>query len=151
MIFNLESTLYVAHHPVWAIGWRMRLRGMIARRFDPEKMDAMIFENCGSVHSCWMSIPLDLLFLDRGRRVVRLYRSLMPWRLAFGGRCAVAVIELPAGAIERSRTKIGDILNLNSSLTPEAVEKIRREVILKESMVQSLMAGENGSGCLRGK
>ena len=81
MIFNLDSLHYVARRPVWALAWRDRLRGMIGRRFEPEGIDAMIFPRCNAIHTMWMSIPIDVVFLDADAEVAGLCAGLKPWRL----------------------------------------------------------------------
>ena len=45
-------------------------------------------------------------------------------------RRAVTVIELPAGRIAESGTEVGHHLNLNSTLSPEMIEKLRKSAIL---------------------
>ena len=124
MIFNLDSLHYVARRPVWALAWRDRLRGMIGRRFEPEGIDAMIFPRCNAIHTMWMSIPIDVVFLDADAEVAGLCAGLKPWRLPVSCRRAVTVIELPAGRIAESGTEVGHQLNLNSTLSPEMIEKL---------------------------
>jgi len=131
MIFNLDSLRYVARRPFMALNWRDRLRGMIGRRFDPENgIDAMIFPRCCAIHTMWMSMPIDVIFLDSGSKVVGLYPAVKPWRLSLACRGAVTVVELPVGAIAGSGTELGHHLNLNSTLSPEMIEKLRSSAIL---------------------
>ena len=134
MICNLTRRTYLAEHPRWALTPWERLRGMIGRRFVPGEFDAMVFERCSSIHSCWMGIPIDAVFLDGEYRITAIRRRVVPWRLAFGGRRARTVIELPAGAADTAACEIGDLLNLNSSLTGDAIEKLAKGVILKSGM-----------------
>lgn len=130
MIFNLDSLHYIARRPVWAISLRERLRGMIGRRFEPDGIDAMIFPHCNAVHTMGMLIPIDLLFLDADSKVTKLCSDLTPWHVLVSCRRAVTVIELPAGKIVESGTEIGHHLNLNSVLSPEMIEKLRKRAIL---------------------
>jgi len=131
MIFNLDSLRYVARRPVWALNWRDRLRGMIARKFDPENgIDAMIFPRCRAIHTMWMSIPIDVIFLDGDSKVAGVFPDVKPWRLSLSCGKAATVIELPAGTIAESGTELGHHLNLNSTLSPETIEKLRRSAIL---------------------
>ena len=139
MICNLTRRTYLAEHPRWALTPWERLRGMIGRRFVPGEFDAMVFERCSSIHSCWMSIPIDAVFVDGGNRIAAIRCDLAPWRIAFGGAAARTVIELPAGAAALAECEIGDLLNLNSSLTEEAIEKLTKGAILK-SGISSLSA-----------
>ena len=131
MIYNINRRKYLARHPRWAVSWFDRLRGMIGRRFVTGEFDAMVFERCGSVHSFWMSIPLDLIFLDADRRVVAVRSDFRPWRWPVACRRAVTVVELPAGVIVATRTRVGDRLNLNSTLDGGAIEKLQEKSMLK--------------------
>lgn len=132
MIFNLDSLRYVARRPEWALTWRQRLQGMIGRRFEPENgIDAMIFPRCNAVHTMWMSVPIDVLFLDSGAKVLKVCPRVRPWRLSVFCRGASMVVELPAGAAEESGTEAGQHLNLNSTLSPETIEKMHNRAILK--------------------
>jgi uncharacterized membrane protein (UPF0127 family) len=54
---------------------------------------------CNGIHMFGMRFAIDAVFVDRGLRVVRVYRSLRPWRivpLVFG---AHSVVELPSGTV----------------------------------------------------
>jgi hypothetical protein len=56
-----------------------------------------------------MRFPIDVVFLDRELRVVKVVPQLAPWRVA-SGRGARAVLELAAGECERRGVKPGDSL-----------------------------------------
>lgn len=98
MIYDADTAQCLAHAPVTAQCWTMRLRGMIGRRFT-ETMDAMIFPRCNAVHMLFMSIPLDVLFLDRENRVVRIVQGLRPWHPGIFAPGAVTAVEFPAGSL----------------------------------------------------
>jgi uncharacterized protein len=56
----------------------------------------------------FMRFAIDIVFLGRGGKVVKVNRNLKPWRVSsmvFGARLA---LELPAGAAEASGTEPGD-------------------------------------------
>ena len=60
------------------------------------------------IHTFFMRFPIDLVFLDRANRIVRIVPDVKPWRLTapvFGAR---AVLELEAGAAARNSSHIGD-------------------------------------------
>ena len=61
---------------------------------------ALFFARCRSVHTFGMRFALDLVFLDRRGRVLRVERGVRPRRLV---RCrgAFAVLEARAGEAER--------------------------------------------------
>jgi uncharacterized protein len=56
-----------------------------------------------------MRFPIDVVFLDRELRVLKVVPRLSPWRFA-SGRGARAVLELAAGECERRGLRPGDRL-----------------------------------------
>jgi hypothetical protein len=88
-------------------GWA-RMRGLLGRDgLDPG--GGMLIDASPSVHMFFMRFPLDVVFLDRDRKVVRVVANLRPWRVA-GARRAAAALELPAGAAAAAGLEVGDIL-----------------------------------------
>jgi len=68
----------------------------------------LLIEPCNSVHCLFMSFPIDVLYLDKERRVVAINASMQPWRVGKIHWNAHSVLELPAGAVERTGTAVGD-------------------------------------------
>ena len=64
---------------------------------------------CEGIHTFFMKFAIDVVYIDRKRRVRKLIRALKPWRISF---ClpAHSVLELAPGAIESSQTQRGDQL-----------------------------------------
>ena len=64
---------------------------------------------CEAVHSFGMKFAIDLVYLDRKKKVRKIRRGMVPRRLS---ACLTAhsVLELPVGAIDASRTEAGDQL-----------------------------------------
>jgi hypothetical protein len=62
-----------------------------------------------------MHFPIDLVYLDRQKRIRKLRSDVIPWRLS---ACfsADSVLELTAGAIRASRTEQGDMLDFSLTL-----------------------------------
>jgi uncharacterized membrane protein (UPF0127 family) len=73
--------------------------------------EGLWIDNCAAVHTLGMRASLDLYFLDREQRVVRIVRNVRPNRLGVACRGAVSVVELGA-ATEDRRIAIGDRLEL---------------------------------------
>lgn len=61
-----------------------------------------------AIHTIGMTFAIDVLFLDRGGRVVHLIHSMQPLRLSPFVSRAVDVLELPAGTLARTGTTVGD-------------------------------------------
>jgi uncharacterized membrane protein (UPF0127 family) len=64
---------------------------------------------CEAIHTFGMKLPIDVVFLDRDLHVTKLVPLLGPNRLSFS-ISAHSVLELKAGAIERSAIGVGDRL-----------------------------------------
>jgi uncharacterized membrane protein (UPF0127 family) len=64
---------------------------------------------CEAVHTFGMKFPIDVLFLDKKKRVRKIRAAMPPWRIA-GCFFAHSVLELPAGASVASFTEPGDQL-----------------------------------------
>lgn len=64
---------------------------------------------CGSIHMMFMRYALDAVFYDGNGRVTKVARNVRPWiGLAFGGKGAKGVLELPAGSV--GDVEPGDVL-----------------------------------------
>ncbi len=93
-----------------------RRRGLLGRdSLDPSA--AMIIAPCSSIHTFFMRFVIDVVFVDRGGRVLKIVRDVKPWRIALSAR-AYAVVELNGGAAERGELKLGDQLLLRPSTHP---------------------------------
>jgi uncharacterized protein len=59
----------------------------------------MLIHPAPSVMTFFMRFPIDVVFLDREKTIVKIVPALKPWRTA-SARKAVAALELPAGAAD---------------------------------------------------
>ena len=72
---------------------------------------------CESVHTFWMRFPIDLVYLDRKKRIRKLVSEVRPWRMS---AClwAHSVLELPPGTIRNTQTQLGDRLEFSIAPMP---------------------------------
>lgn len=89
-----------------------RRRGLLGRGGLPDGA-ALVIAPCGAVHTFFMRFPIDLVFASRDGHVVKTRSTVPPGRVS-GTLRAFAVIELPAGVIERSGTRSGDTLEITA-------------------------------------
>jgi uncharacterized protein len=73
-----------------------RLLGLAGLRELPDG-SGLLLPRTRSIHTLGMRFPLDLVWLDRDGRVVRVDRGVRPWRMRVC-RGASAVMELPSRA-----------------------------------------------------
>jgi uncharacterized protein len=111
--FNRTRHKYLAAKMCLARTHWSRLRGLMFR-------DAANF--CSSnglwihpshgIHTFAMRFPIDVVYLNRERRVVHLEFALRPWRVAPVLIKAESVLELPAETLRATGTAIGDEIEI---------------------------------------
>jgi uncharacterized protein len=89
-----------------------RMRGLLGRR-NLGSDEGVLLRPAGSIHTFFMRFPIDVVFLDRDGRVLRVAESVRPWRTA-AARGARAVLELRAGESGRRRVAVGDVLEVGA-------------------------------------
>jgi len=72
-----------------------RMRGLLGRS-SLAQGEGLLLQPAGSIHTAFMRFPIDAVFLDGERRVVRIAADVRPWRTA-AARRSRAVLELAAG------------------------------------------------------
>jgi uncharacterized membrane protein (UPF0127 family) len=73
--------------------------------------ETIVFETRFGIHTFFLRFPLDLIVLD-DKKVVRLAKTVQPNRIVFWDIRFKTVIELPAGTLKKTHTKIGDFVSL---------------------------------------
>lgn len=87
-----------------------RMKGLLGRAgLGPGQ--GMLINPAPSVMTFFMRFPIDVVFIDRDRKIVGISHTLVPWRIA-GARRAVAALELPAGTAEACGLTVGEALEL---------------------------------------
>jgi len=105
-----EQGKVICHKLAVARSARTRMKGLLGRRsLEPD--EGLLLRPAGSVHTAFMHFPIDVVFLDRSMRVLRIAPKLRPWRIV-GQRGARIVVELDAGAAERNGISPGARLRL---------------------------------------
>ena len=66
---------------------------------------------CEAVHTIGMKFAIDVLFLDKKKKVLKIRKDMKQWRMAACLR-AHSVLELAAGRADATGTKVGDQLEL---------------------------------------
>jgi uncharacterized membrane protein (UPF0127 family) len=72
---------------------------------------------CESVHTFFMKFPIDLVYLDSKRKVRKVRNAVRPWRMS-ACLTAYSVLELPAGTVEQTGTRVGDELHMEKQDLP---------------------------------
>lgn len=75
-----------------------------------ENQSALWIDKCNSIHTCFMRIPIDVIFADKDLKVHSLKHNLKPWKIVWPQWGAKSVFELPAGTIKTLNINAGDQL-----------------------------------------
>ena len=100
----------VARTLLTAFDSKSRQKGLLGRDSLPEG-SALIIAPSQAIHTFSMRFAIDVAFVAKDGRVLKVRQAVPPRRIAVAWR-AFAVIELPAGALEASDTRPGDLLQV---------------------------------------
>jgi len=90
-----------------ASGTIARMRGLLRTESLPEG-DGLWIRPCRGIHSIGMKYVFDALFIDPSMKVVGICQRFPRNRISRIFTSAAGVLELPAGTIERTGTRVGD-------------------------------------------
>ncbi|MHB8927074.1 MAG: DUF192 domain-containing protein [Bacillota bacterium] len=79
-------------------GFFGRAKGLLGET-SLDESEGLLLPLCPAVHTCGMRIPVDVVFIRRGR-VIRVVREMKPWRVATA--LADTAVELAAGTARRA-------------------------------------------------
>lgn len=77
------------------------------KQLDPG--DGLWITPCESVHTFFMKFAIDLVYLDREKKVRKIRHGVPPWRLS-ACLAAHSILELPPGTAKQTGTQRGDVL-----------------------------------------
>ena len=107
-----------------ARGFMARLRGLLGHEL-PAPGTALLIVPCRGVHTVGMRYPIDIVFVARDGRVLRVCPWVMPMRARVCGQ-AWGVAELAAGESTRLGIVAGAALVLPLSASPAAKSRRNR-------------------------
>jgi len=117
LVRNLTRNTILATCLEQACTGAARSKGLLGRKGLPPGGGLWIVP-CESVHTFWMQFPIDLVYIDRKKRVKKLRSNVPPWRLS-ACLSAHSIIELPAGTIEATLTRVDDSLEFSPASIAE--------------------------------
>ena len=123
LLLNARSDAMVASEVKLALT-RADRRQVLLGQNNLDLSAALVLSPCSSIHTMFMRFPIDVVFVDRDGRAVRIVTDLSPWRIAVALR-AHAVIELPAGTVRARDVRLGDELYLMPPASP-ALKVLRK-------------------------
>jgi uncharacterized membrane protein (UPF0127 family) len=117
-IWNLTRQVELAHSVEVADRPVTRNKGLLGRD-GLASGEGLWIVPCGAVHTFGMRFPIDLVYLDRRKRVRKVRSSVPPWRMS-GCLFAHSVLELAAGTVHTTQTMRGDHLEFSPADAEDA-------------------------------
>jgi uncharacterized membrane protein (UPF0127 family) len=117
-VINLTKKTWLATKVRKADNFFTRLVGLLKRtQLAPE--EALWLTPSKGIHTIGMKFPIDVIFLNKNCHVLGLISGMAPYRISGVHMRGYSVIELPNGMIRKSRTEIGDQLEISLAETSE--------------------------------
>ncbi len=113
-VYNKTREAFVATEAMIAEGYFSRLVGLLGktRSWARPGRGLWIIPSHG-VHTIGMLFPLDLIFLDRNKVVVRTEEHVSPFSISRVSLQAYSVLELPPHTVFRTGTQVGDQIEIS--------------------------------------
>ena len=113
-IINKSQNTVIAENALIADTFFSRMRGLLNRSslaFD----EALIITCCQSIHMLFMRFAIDAIFVDDENRVVGVVKNIKPFQFSAIFFKASYVVETTVGTIDRTKTVVGDWLQIKDS------------------------------------
>lgn len=108
-IVNKTNNCVIADKAKYAKNFISRLVGLL-NRSSLNDGEALIIIPSNCVHSFFMRFSIDVIFIDKSKKVVGFISNFTPFRLSPLYSKACMTIELPRGVILKSNIKLSDVI-----------------------------------------
>ena len=111
-LFNRTRNTVLASKVEVAGSGGTRTKGLLGRDGLPPG-EALWIVPCEAIHTFWMRFAIDVVFIDKQKKVRKISRNIPPWRLS---ACLTAhsVVEFAAGSVTEDLARQGDQLEFVS-------------------------------------
>ena len=89
-----------------------RFRGLMLRK-NLASGHGLLIAPCSSVHMMFMRFAIDVVYLSKGYRILKIVRNLRPWIGVSMCSGAHSVLELRRGEIDRLQLKVNQVFKTN--------------------------------------
>jgi len=90
--------------------WRKATGLMFTSSMKKPLLFIFMKERRWGLHMLFVFYPIDVLFLDKGKRVADIKENFRPFTFCTPKKPCLYIIEVPVGTIRKSKTSIGDVL-----------------------------------------
>ena len=100
----IGSQIRVADSPI------SRMIGLMFKK-EMNGFDGLLIKPCNSIHTFFCRYNLDILFIDKNMKIIKIIRNLKPWRMTWIYFKASQVLELNGGTLSNDIIE-GDTLEV---------------------------------------
>ena len=109
--YNLRNGKELSNSVAVADSLLKRMKGLLGKK-EMLNGEALWIKPCISIHTFFMKFPIDVVFLNKKNRVIATISNLQPNRIARFYLQAISVLELPAGVLKATDTRVGDEIEI---------------------------------------
>jgi len=106
LLVNKTTNSVVSENIMVANTFFKRLKGLMLTKELPEQ-DALHIIPCNEIHTFFMNYSIDVLYLDKDKRIVHMDEEMEPGKIGKKVKNAISVVELPGGKVKTANLKIG--------------------------------------------
>ena len=107
-IFNRTKKTTISNNAKLLTSFFDKSIGLLKK--EPPK--CLVFKTRFGIHTLGLGFPIDVVILDGSYKVVKIGVSVKPNRIFLWNPRYSQVLELPENAVKRSKTEIGDLLEI---------------------------------------
>ena len=113
IIKNLTKNVIIGKNAEFCTSSFSKARGLMFSK--KPKILIFIFkkEKIVPLHMFFVFFPIDALFLDKRKRIIEIKDNFMPFKYYKPKNKSMYIIELPAGAIKKTKTQIKDKISFS--------------------------------------
>lgn len=111
-IINQTRNTILAEDVLLADNFLTRIIGLLGRT-ELAEGKALLIRPCNSVHTFFMRFAIDVIFIDKNKRIVKAVSCLKPYHISRIYWRSDFVVEACAGTISSSNTQEGDIVSID--------------------------------------
>ena len=112
IITNLTKNIILASQAKAADTFFTRLVGLLNRDF-LKQGEALILAPSNCIHTFFMRFAIDVIFLDKTGKIIKIIPSFKPFRLSSYCHNSFCVIELPENTLQSTQTQPGDLIQIS--------------------------------------
>lgn len=105
-----KDKILIANEAIEAKSTVQKMKGLMFSS-SMQGFDGMLFKRCNSIHTFFMKYPIDILFMNKEMKIVKIIRNLQPWRITRMYFSAYQALEVMGGTLDE-RVREGDELEV---------------------------------------